>query len=79
MPAAKPPSAEPPTFEAAMAELDNLVERMENGQLPLAESLSAYQRGTELLRFCEAVLKNAEQQIKILDDGVLKDFKPAER
>jgi exodeoxyribonuclease VII small subunit len=52
---------------------------MENGQLPLAESLSAYQRGTELLRFCEAVLKNAEQQIKILDDGVLKDFKPAER
>jgi exodeoxyribonuclease VII small subunit len=64
----------PKSFEAALAELDELVEKMENGQLPLEESLSAYQRGTELLKFCDAVLKDAEQKIKVLDGGELKDF-----
>ena len=49
-----------------MAELDVLVEKMEAGQLPLEESLAAYQRGTELLRFCERVLADAEQRIQVL-------------
>ena len=66
----------PKNFEAAMAELDQLVEKMESGQLPLEESLSAYQRGTELLKFCEGVLKDAEQKIKVLDGGELKDLAP---
>jgi exodeoxyribonuclease VII small subunit len=66
----------PKTFEAALAELDELVEKMENGQLPLEESLSAYQRGTELLKFCDNVLKEAEQKIKVLDGGELKEFTP---
>ena len=64
----------PKTFESALAELDDLVEKMENGQLPLEESLSAYQRGTELLKFCDGVLKEAEQKIKVLDGGELKDL-----
>ena len=64
----------PKNFEAALAELDQLVEKMESGQLPLEESLSAYQRGTELLKFCESVLKDAEQKIKVLESGELKDF-----
>lgn len=68
------PVKEPDSFEAAMAELDTLVERMENGQLPLEESISAYQRGTELLRYCEKVLNNAQQRIQVLEDGELKDF-----
>ena len=68
-----PPSA-PQTFEAAIAELDELVEKMESGQLPLEESLVAYQRGTALLKYCEGVLKDAEQKIKVLDGGELKDF-----
>ena len=67
-------SSAPKTFEAALAELDALVEKMENGQLPLEESLSAYQRGTELLKFCDGVLKEAEQKIKVLDGGELKDL-----
>jgi exodeoxyribonuclease VII small subunit len=67
--------ATPQNFEAALAELDVLVEKMESGQLPLEESLTAYQRGTELLKFCEGVLKDAEQKIKVLDGGELKDFK----
>ena len=70
----KIPSSIPKNFEAALAELDLLVEKMESGQLPLEESLTAYQRGTELLKFCEGVLKDAEQKIKVLDGGELKDF-----
>ena len=66
----------PKNFEAALAELDLLVEKMESGQLPLEDSLTAYQRGTELLKFCEGVLKDAEQKIKVLDGGELKDFTP---
>ncbi len=80
-PAAKNPPAEaskstgmPNSFESAMAELEDLVEKMENGQLPLEASLTAYQRGTELLKYCETVLKDAEQKIKVLDNGTLKDY-----
>jgi exodeoxyribonuclease VII small subunit len=70
----KTPAAAPKTFEAAIEELDALVEKMESGQLPLEESLVAYQRGTALLKYCEGVLKDAEQKIKVLDGGELKDF-----
>ena len=66
-------SAEPKTFEAAMAELDLLVEKMEAGSLPLEETLSAYQRGAELIRHCEKVLADAQQRIQIFDGGELKD------
>ena len=72
MPKTPPPT--PKSFEAALAELDALVEKMESGQLPLEESLVAYQRGTALLKYCEGVLKDAEQKIKVLDGGELKDF-----
>ena len=71
---AKTTPQEPKNFEAALAELDLLVEKMESGELPLEESLSAYQRGTQLLKFCEGVLKDAEQKIKVLDGGELKDL-----
>ena len=74
MPKISPPP--PKNFEAALAELDLLVEKMESGQLPLDQSLTAYQRGTELLKFCESMLKDAEQKIKVLDGGELKDFTP---
>ncbi|MBL8522002.1 MAG: exodeoxyribonuclease VII small subunit [Betaproteobacteria bacterium] len=71
---ASAPSKSPESYESAMAELDALVGQMENGQLPLEASLAAYRRGTELLKYCEAVLKDAEQQIKVLDNGTLKDY-----
>ena len=68
------PTSLPKNFESALAELDQLVDKMESGQLPLEESLTAYQRGTELLKFCETLLKDAEQKIKVLDGGELKDL-----
>jgi exodeoxyribonuclease VII small subunit len=72
-------SQQPPTFEAALAELENLVSSMEAGQLPLEKSLAAYKRGAELLKFCQAALQDAQQQVRILEDGVLKNFGAAEQ
>lgn len=66
----------PPSFEAALAELEALVATMESGQLPLKESLAAYQRGAALLAFCQEALKDAQQQVEVLEKGVLKTFRP---
>ena len=48
---------------------------MESGQMPLEASLSAYKRGAELLQYCRQQLAGAEQQVKILENGTLADFK----
>jgi exodeoxyribonuclease VII small subunit len=69
-------AATPPSFEAAMAELENIVATMEGGQLPLADSLAAYKRGAELLQYCQAALKDAQQQVQVLERGVLRAFAP---
>lgn len=57
------------TFEEAMAELESIVSRMESGQLPLEQSLSAYKRGTELLQFCQKALADVEQQVRLLAEA----------
>ena len=64
----------PPSFEAALAELEAIVATMEGGQLPLQQSLAAYRRGAQLLQFCQAALKDAQQQVQVLEKGVLKSF-----
>ncbi len=66
----------PASFETALSELETIVATMEGGQLPLAESLAAYRRGAELLQFCQTALKDAQQQVQILERGVLKTFDP---
>ena len=63
-----------PTFEGALTELENIVTRMEGGQLSLEQSLSAYKRGAELLKFCQAQLADAQQQVRVLEAGALKNF-----
>ncbi|MBI5658605.1 MAG: exodeoxyribonuclease VII small subunit [Nitrosomonadales bacterium] len=70
--AGKPQKA--PAFEAVLAELERVVAEMEAGQLPLEESLAAYRRGAELLQQCRARLEDAQQQVRILEQGALKDF-----
>jgi exodeoxyribonuclease VII small subunit len=67
-----------PTFESALAELESIVTRMEGGQLSLELSLNAYKRGAELLKFCQAQLADAEQQVKVLEAGTLKNFAGAD-
>ena len=67
-------STPPKDFESALRELEGLVTEMESGKLSLEAALAAYKRGTVLSTYCQRALENAEQQIKLLDNGVLKDF-----
>ena len=66
----------PLSFEAALTELENLVGRMESGDLPLQESLAVYKRGAELLTYCQNALKDAELQVQVLEKGLLQPFQP---
>ncbi len=59
-------------FEAALAELESLVHSMEDGKLELEASIAAYRRGMELMKYCQAQLVDAEQQIRVLENGELK-------
>jgi len=60
-------------FEAAIAELESIVKRLEEGDLPLEQSLVLYERGVQLSRFCHARLEAAERRIEILNErGELK-------
>jgi exodeoxyribonuclease VII small subunit len=67
-------SSQPESFEAASAELEKIVTAMEAGKMSLEASLSAYQRGAELLQYCQNKLQGAQQQVRMLEAGMLKDF-----
>ena len=60
-------------FEAAIAELEAIVKKLDEGELPLEQSLALYERGVELSRFCHARLEAAERRIEVLNErGELK-------
>jgi exodeoxyribonuclease VII small subunit len=56
------------SYEDALQELEAIVGRMDSGQMPLNDLLSAYQRGAVLLKICRDKLAAVEQQIKLLDE-----------
>ena len=64
----------PVGFEQALAELETIVARMESGELTLEQSLTSYKRGAALLQYCQSALKDAQQQVKMLESGLLRDF-----
>ena len=74
-------------FEAAIAELESIVKKLEEGDMPLEQSLALYERGVQLSRFCHARLEAAERRIEILSErgdvkpapASLADASPAER
>jgi exodeoxyribonuclease VII small subunit len=76
----KPAKQALPDFETAMRDLEELVERLEHGDLPLEESLAAFERGVLLTRACQTALKDAEQKVEILlkrtGESALEDFRP---
>ena len=74
-----PGESEPKDFESAMRELEQLVADMEGGKLTLEASLAAYKRGVKLSAYCQRALDDAEMQIKVLENGVLKDLKLEDR
>src|SRR5260370_965201 len=66
-------------FEAAIAELETIVKKLEEGDLPLEQSLALYERGVQLSRFCHARLEEAERRIEILTERVELKEAPASR
>ena len=60
-------------FEKTLAELEQLVEKMEQGDLSLEESLKYFERGIQLTKTCQQALSEAEQKVRILLE---KDGKP---
>ena len=61
-------------FESAIAELEAIVKKLEEGDLPLERSLELYERGVQLSRFCHARLEEAERRIELLNErGELRD------
>lgn len=68
MPVKKTPKkiAKPLDFETAIAELEQLVETMEQGEVSLEDSLKHFERGIELTRTCQKALQEAEQKVQIL-------------
>jgi len=69
-----PESFEAASFEAASSELENIVATMEAGQMSLEASLKAYKRGAELLQYCQKQLQDAQQQVRVLEGDMLKNY-----
>jgi exodeoxyribonuclease VII small subunit len=73
---AKPASintSDPPaSFESAMDELEKIVGSMESSELSLEASLAAHKRGLELARYCQELLTQAQQQVTVLEENMLK-------
>ncbi len=68
------------SFEAAMAELEQVVTKIERGEVALEESITLYERGAELKKHCEAKLKAAEEKVTALTldrDGAMIGESPA--
>lgn len=64
----------PQDYESALHELETIVSQMERGDLPLQGAFNAYQRGFELLSFCQSQLKSLEEQVRVFDEGQLTPF-----
>ena len=70
------------SFERAMSELEDVVAKLENGQVPLEDSLKLYEIGNDLKKHCEQKLKEAEEkvaQITFSSDGSVSGSKPVEK
>ena len=83
MPAAKTTEETKLDFETAMRDLEALVERLEQGDLPLEQSLAEFERGVKLTRACQSALKEAEQKVEILlrkaGEPAVEPFVPDEK
>jgi exodeoxyribonuclease VII small subunit len=80
MPSDSPASADAAPFEATLAQLEELVARLESGELPLDEALRAFEQGVRMTRECQTALTAARQRVQQLiargDNVVTEDFQP---
>jgi exodeoxyribonuclease VII small subunit len=73
-PAAAPENLD---FEAALTELERIVQALETGRLPLETALQRYQQGVALVRRCRQVLDEAEQRLLAIENGTLAPLDPS--
>lgn len=78
-----------PDFEASLAELEAIVDKLEQGDLSLDDSLKQFERGVQLTRVCQTALRQAEQKVEVLlrrsgqsaaqdqADGLTDEYEPA--
>lgn len=66
------------TFEQAMANLEQALKALSQGELPLEEAVEQYKLGLDMANQCQKMLRDAEGEIKILQDGVEKAFQMEE-
>ena len=64
------------TFEDALSQLESIVARLENGDLPLEESLKLFEEGIKLSRFCNQKLNEAQKKVEVLLKGSGGDLEP---
>jgi len=63
-------------FESALQRLEEIVRKLDSGDLPLASLLEAYEEGVTLSRFCHAKLEEAERKVEILSKQTDVTLKP---
>ncbi|NBW00983.1 MAG: exodeoxyribonuclease VII small subunit [Betaproteobacteria bacterium] len=68
-PAGLPDDISALNFEQAMSELEQVTRRLEQGDVPIAEALSAYQRGASLMRHAQAILNHVQTEIEVIEAG----------
>lgn len=66
------------TFEQKLERLRNIVTRLESGELPLEEGIALYREGLQLAKACGTQLESARHEVKVLGDGLLKEFETLE-
>jgi exodeoxyribonuclease VII small subunit len=80
MPSDIPAPADGAPFEATLAQLEELVARLESGELPLDEALRTFEQGVRMTRECQTALTAAQQKVQQLiargDSIVAEDFQP---
>ena len=59
------------SFESSLAQLEDIIQAMESGDMPLDAALASYKQGIELMKFCQQKLADAEQQLRILENDEL--------
>ena len=62
------------TFEQAMANLEQALKALSQGELPLEEAVEQYKLGLDMASQCQKMLRDAESEIKILQNGIEQDF-----
>lgn len=62
------------SFEQAMNGLEEALKALSQGDIPLEEAVSQYKNGLDMAGLCQKMLRDAESEIKILQDGIEQDF-----